>query len=97
LLNFLLKSNSKVSRVLPVSRKPACLSRRSRSRSWRLRKLVLDEGGEEIDGGELRSLCLKHAAFEAGGHPGAAELAERPLQVQRASRRDLLRPRHHRG
>jgi hypothetical protein len=46
-----------------------------------LEQLVLDEGREEVDWGELLGLGLEEPAFEAGGHAGAAELAERPLQL----------------
>ena len=44
-------------------------------------QLVLDKSGEEVDRGELLGLGLEEPALEAGGHAGAAELAERPLQL----------------
>jgi hypothetical protein len=43
-------------------------------------ELVLDERGEEVDGGLLLGLRLKQSSFEAGGHAGAAEVAEGALQ-----------------
>ncbi len=43
-------------------------------------ELVLDERGEEVDGGQLLGLGLEQPGFEAGGHAGAAELAEGALQ-----------------
>jgi hypothetical protein len=45
-----------------------------------LQQLVLDEGGQEVDRGELLGLGLEEPAFEAGGHAGAAELAGGALQ-----------------
>src|SRR5262249_9421466 len=45
-----------------------------------LEQLVLDQGRQEVDRGQLLRLGLEEAAFEAGGHPGAAELAEGALQ-----------------
>src|SRR5260370_19920754 len=44
-------------------------------------ELVLDERGKEVDGGELLRLGLQQPWFEAGGHAGAAELAEGTLQL----------------
>jgi hypothetical protein len=44
-------------------------------------ELVLDEGGDEVEGGELLRLGLQQAGFKAGGHAGAAELTEGALQL----------------
>src|SRR6516164_2245393 len=43
-------------------------------------ELVLHERGEEIDGGELLRLGLQQPGLEAGGHAGAAELAQGAVQ-----------------
>ena len=45
-----------------------------------LEQLVLDEGRQEVDRGERLGLGLEQAAFEAGRHAGAPELAEGTLQ-----------------
>jgi hypothetical protein len=45
-----------------------------------LEELVLDEGGEEVDRGELLGLGLEQAAFETSGHARAPELAEGALE-----------------
>jgi hypothetical protein len=47
-----------------------------------LQELVLDEGGEEVDRGQVLGLGLEEAAFEASGQAGAAELAEGALQFE---------------
>src|SRR3990170_1756714 len=44
-------------------------------------ELVLDERGEEVDGGEFRSLGFEEARLEAGGHAGAGEVGEGALQL----------------
>jgi hypothetical protein len=67
-----LKSKSKAeARVLEPALEESVLA---------LEQLVLDEGGEEVDRGEFLGLSLEETAFEAGGHAGAAELAEGALQ-----------------
>jgi hypothetical protein len=72
----LLKSKSKVSRVpeaglLDAAGEQAVLA---------AEELVADERGEEVDGRQLGGLGLEQAGLEAGGHAGAAELAEGALQ-----------------
>jgi len=44
-------------------------------------ELVLDERGEEVDGGQRRGLGLEQPRLEPGGHAGAAELAQGVLQL----------------
>jgi hypothetical protein len=44
-------------------------------------ELVLDERGEEVEGGQRRGLGLEQPGFEAGGHARAAELAQGALQL----------------
>jgi hypothetical protein len=43
-------------------------------------EFIADERGEEVDGGELGRLGFEQAGLEAGGHAGAAELAEGAVQ-----------------
>ena len=43
-------------------------------------QLVPDERGEEVDRGELLRLRLEQPRLQAGGHAGAAELAQGALQ-----------------
>ena len=60
---FLLKSKSKVSSVLPASRKRGLLDAAARaSRSWRRMQLVADERRDEVDGRQLLGLRLRGAA-----------------------------------
>ena len=43
-------------------------------------ELVTDERGEEVDGRQRGGLGFEQTGLEAGGHAGAAELAEGALQ-----------------
>ena len=43
-------------------------------------ELVADQRGEEVDGRQRGRLGFEQAGLEAGGHAGAAELAEGALQ-----------------
>ena len=49
-------------------------------------ELVADEGGEEIDRGQRVRLRLEQPRLQAGGHTGAAELAQRALQFDEIHR-----------
>src|SRR5262249_50880473 len=78
---FLLKSKSKVSRRLPASRKPASVTRRSRSRSCLpADQFVLDQARDEIDWRQLLGLRLDKPGFEGSRDAGAPELAQSALQ-----------------
>jgi hypothetical protein len=44
-------------------------------------ELVLDERGEEVDGGQRRGLGLEQPRLEPGGHARAAELTQGVLQL----------------
>ena len=71
--------------LLETRQRPALNSQRQDQSA---QELVLDEFREEIDGGQLGGVGLKEPRLEAGGHAGAAELAE----GARTSTREVLPP-----
>jgi hypothetical protein len=78
-----LKSKSKASSVSPTSRKPACLMRRSRSRSWRRSSSSPTRAERKSIGASLSV----YAWSSRGSRPaGAAKLAESALQFNEIHR-----------
>ena len=77
---FLLKSKSKVSSVLPGSRKRACVAAALEEPILPPDELVADERGDEVERRQPLGLRLAEAGFEDVGHAGEAELAQRAVE-----------------
>jgi hypothetical protein len=77
--SFLLKSKSKVSRVLSASRKRACPPACEQA-ILPPDQFVADECGDEIERREPLGLCLTEPGFERVGYPGEPKLAERTIK-----------------
>src|SRR3989441_3283169 len=61
-------------------REVAFLIREPERRSGALTVRISNERGQEVDWGQLLGLRLEQSRLQAGGHAGAAELAEGGLQ-----------------
>ena len=75
-----MKSKSKASRRLADVAEAGLLEAAVEQPVLAPEQLVADERGEEVDRGQLVGLGLEQPRLQAGGHAGAAELAQGALQ-----------------